>query len=231
MNKIQRPATHYSSRSGWLRASVLGANDGIVSTASLLIGIVAANIAREDIILAGTAAIVAGAMSMAAGEYVSVCSQEDVEKADMAREKYELEHNYDYELQELATIYRKRGLEAELAKAVATQLMAHDALAAHARDELGFTEQLSARPLQAALSSALSFVCGALLPMLFVLLLPSHWMIIGVACSSLFALAILGCLAAKVGGSPVLPALRRILFWGVLAMMVTAVIGRLFASG
>lgn len=224
----KRPEIHFSSRSGWLRAAVLGANDGIVSTASLLIGIAAAHAARDDIVLAGFAGLVAGAMSMAAGEYVSVSSQRDSEKADLQREQRELEHNREFELNELAVIYRQRGLDAALAKQVAEQLMAHDALAAHARDELGFSDQLKARPLQAAVTSALTFASGAALPLVLALLVPLHLLMPAVAAGSLVSLALLGALAAKAGGAPVLPAAARVIFWGTMAMLATAVIGSLF---
>lgn len=226
---LRRPETHFSARSGWLRAAVLGANDGIVSTASLIIGIAAAQGSQSDIMLAGLAGLMAGAMSMAAGEYVSVSSQSDIEKADLDRERKELQNNAEFEHYELAAIYRQRGLDAELANQVARQLMAHDALAAHARDELGFTEQLSARPLQAAVTSALTFASGALLPILLVMCctLNSLTMVV-VATGSLLSLAGLGALAARVGGAAVLPATARVVFWGAMAMIATAAVGSLF---
>jgi VIT1/CCC1 family predicted Fe2+/Mn2+ transporter len=222
---------HRSHRSGWLRASVLGANDGIVSTASLIIGVAAANAAQEQILIAGLAGLVAGAMSMAAGEYVSVSSQADTEKADLRLEAASLEENEDIERQELAEIYRQRGLDEELAEQVATALMAHDALGAHARDEIGITDTQAARPLQAAWSSATAFTVGAALP------LAAAWMITGgfqipvVAIASLVFLAILGGIAARAGGAPVVTGAFRVTFWGALAMMMTAAVGRMFGVG
>ena len=218
---------HYSERIGWLRASVLGANDGIVSTASLVVGIAAANTGRSEILIAAVAGLVAGAMSMAAGEYVSVSSQADTEKADLAREKQELATDDEAERKELANIYVKRGLDKELAARVAQQLMAHDALGAHARDELGLSETTMARPIQAALASAASFAVGAALPVLLVALTPVGGMILVVAVSSLLLLAILGAIAARAGGASMITGAARVTFWSALAMAATALIGKL----
>ncbi|MCB1566156.1 MAG: VIT family protein, partial [Xanthomonadales bacterium] len=197
---------HRSHRVGWLRASVLGANDGIVSTASLIIGVAAAGTSQEGFLLAGLAGLVAGAMSMAAGEYVSVSSQADTEKADLELERLSLEQNPEYEVQELADIYVQRGLDAELAKQVARQLMAHDALGAHARDEIGITDMATAQPIQAAISSAVTFTVGALLPLLAAWLLPTGYVLAGVSLLSLVFLAVLGGIAARAGGAPVVRA-------------------------
>jgi VIT1/CCC1 family predicted Fe2+/Mn2+ transporter len=222
------PERHYIHRIGWLRAAVLGANDGIVSTASLLVGVAAAGTSKVEILLAGTAGLVAGAMSMAAGEYVSVSSQSDTEKADLARERRELETNHEYERKELAGIYQKRGLDASLAQQVADQLMAHDALATHARDELGITEAQSARPIQAALASAATFSVGAALPLLIALISPLHLTIPAVAGSSLICLALLGVISARAGGARLLVGASRVTFWGALAMAATAAVGSFF---
>jgi len=216
---------HYSQRIGWLRAAVLGANDGVVSTASLIVGVAAAGTDRGAVLLAGIAGLVAGAMSMAAGEYVSVSSQADTEAADLAREREELETNEDYEREELARIYMARGLDAALAQQVSAQLMAHDALGAHARDELGLSEIHRARPLQAALASAASFAAGAVIPVIMAALLPVGRIAALVAAGSLLLLALLGGLAAGAGGARILLGAVRICFWGALAMGVTAVIG------
>jgi VIT1/CCC1 family predicted Fe2+/Mn2+ transporter len=221
---------HRTERIGWLRAAVLGANDGIVSTASLVLGVAAANAARGDVLLAGVAGLVAGAMSMAAGEYVSVRSQADTESADLRRERSELAADPEAEHRELAGIYVKRGLEQRLADQVATQLMAHDALGAHARDELGISETLTARPIQAALASAASFTAGAALPLLVVLMVPVGALTWGVAASSLAFLAALGAVAARTGGAPAATGAWRVAFWGALAMAVTAGIGALFGT-
>ena len=221
---------HRTDRIGWLRAAVLGANDGIVSTASLVLGVAAANVARGDVLVAGVAGLVAGAMSMAAGEYVSVRSQADTESADLARERNELAADAEAEHRELAGIYVKRGLEPTLAEQVATHLMAHDALGAHARDELGISETLSARPVQAALASAASFTAGAALPLLVVLMVPRGALILGVATSSLVFLAALGAVAARTGGAPVAVGAWRVTFWGALAMAITAGVGALFGT-
>jgi VIT1/CCC1 family predicted Fe2+/Mn2+ transporter len=221
---------HRTDRIGWLRASVLGANDGIVSTASLVIGVAAASAARGDIVIAGVAGLVAGAMSMAAGEYVSVRSQSDTEAADLARERSELAADAEAEHRELSGIYVKRGLTSALADQVATQLMAHDALGAHARDELGISETLSARPIQAALASAASFTAGALLPMIVVLAVPREALTFAVAGSSLVFLAALGAVAARTGGASAAKGAWRVAFWGALAMAITAGIGALFGT-
>jgi len=216
------------SRIGWLRAAVLGANDGIVSTSSLVLGVAASGATSQSILIAGVAGLVAGAMSMAAGEYVSVSSQADTENADLARERQELATMPAAEHAEMTAIYVERGLEPELASQVATQLMAHDALGAHARDELGISEMVTARPVQAALASAATFAVGAALPLLVVLLAPQPALIWAVAISSLLFLALLGALAAVTGGSPVLRATARVTFWGALAMALTAGVGALF---
>ena len=221
---------HRTDRIGWLRAAVLGANDGIVSTASLIVGVAAAGAGHAGILLSGVAALVAGAMSMAAGEYVSVHSQADTEQADLARERVELDKDPVAERRELAAIYVGRGLESGLAQQVAEQLMAHDALGAHARDELGISELLSARPIQAALSSAASFAVGALLPLAVTALAPEALLIPLVAGSSLAFLALLGAVAARVGGASALPGAWRVTFWGALAMAITAAVGMAFGA-
>ncbi len=219
---------HKSHRVGWLRAAVLGANDGIVSTASLIIGVAAASSAHEGILLAGAAGLAAGAMSMAAGEYVSVSSQSDAENADLAIEKKSLEQNVEFEKEELAQIYEGRGLEQVLAKQVAEQLMAHDALGAHARDEIGISETVSARPVQAALSSAGTFTIGAALPLAVAWVVPGSQLIPVVAVSSLVFLAFLGGVAARAGGASITVGAIRVTFWGALAMTLTAGVGRIF---
>ena len=221
---------HNTGRIGWLRAAVLGANDGIVSTASLLIGVAAADADRGAILIAGLAGLVAGAMSMAAGEYVSVHSQADTEKADLEREKRELAVDVEGEIMELAGIYVKRGLKPELAREVALQLMQHDALGAHARDELGISEITTARPLQAAMFSAVSFGIGAALPLAAAMISPIALMIPIVAISSLVFLALLGTVAARAGGASLSTGALRVLFWGAAAMAVTAMVGRLFGT-
>ena len=221
---------HRTDRTGWLRAAVLGANDGIVSTASLLLGVAAASASQASILLSGVAALVAGAMSMAAGEYVSVHSQADTENADLARERAELEGNPDAEHKELAAIYVTRGLTPELAQQVAQQLMQHDALGAHARDELGISETLGAQPVQAALASAASFAVGALLPLAVCALAPSRLLIPSVATTALFFLALLGAIAARAGGASLLIGAWRVTFWGALAMAMTAGVGALFGA-
>lgn len=224
------PEAHRSEHIGWLRAAVLGANDGIVSTASLIVGVAAANSSHQNILLTGVAGLVAGAMSMAAGEYVSVSSQADTENADLAREKKELENNIEFEKEELAQIYVGRGLKPDLAALVAEQLMAHDALGSHARDELGITEAFSARPIQAALASACAFAVGAALPLLMVLASsPSHLILI-VSITSLIFLVALGVVAARVGGANIWRGAFRVVFWGALAMALTAGIGLLFGA-
>ncbi len=219
---------HRGSRTGWLRAAVLGANDGIVSTASLMIGVGAASASQAELLLAGAAGLTAGALSMAAGEYVSVSSQADTEKADLARERAELAAQPELEQQELASIYVGRGLTRELATQVAAQLTAHGALDAHARDELGITEIAQARPVQAALASAASFAAGAALPLVTGLLVPLSYLIWAIALTSLVFLFGLGTLAARTGGAPPLKAALRVVFWGALAMAVTAAVGHLF---
>jgi VIT1/CCC1 family predicted Fe2+/Mn2+ transporter len=217
--------THLVERIGWLRAAVLGANDGIVSTASLILGVAAASAAKGDVLLAGTAGLVAGAMSMAAGEYVSVSSQSDTEQADMARESAELKAEPAAEESELAEIYVKRGLDPELAKRVARELMAKNALAAHAQDELGISQITTARPVQAAITSALSFSVGAVMPLLVVIVSPAHYVVPSVVASSLAYLAVLGAIGAKTGGADIVKATIRVTFWGAFAMAVTAGIG------
>ncbi len=229
MARIHREA-HRVDRIGWLRASVLGANDGIVSTASLVLGVAASNTPREAVLIAGVAGLVAGAMSMAAGEYVSVRSQADTEAADLARERAELAADVGAEERELASIYVKRGLEPGLARQVALQLMAKDALGAHARDELGITSVASARPVQAAMASAASFTTGAALPLAVAALVSSSALSGAVAASSLVFLATLGAIAARTGGAPILASAIRVTFWGALAMAVTAGAGALFGS-
>jgi vacuolar iron transporter family protein len=221
---------HFTQRIGWLRAAVLGANDGIVSTASLVVGVAAAEAGRRGVLIAGVAGLVAGAMSMAAGEYVSVSSQSDTEKADLTRERRELEASPERELEELQGIYVGRGLEPGLARSVAEQLTAHGALAAHARDELGLSEIHAARPVQAALASATSFAVGAALPLAAALIASPARTIVAVSASSLFFLAILGALAAGVGGASWLRGAARVAFWGALAMALTALVGRLFGT-
>ena len=227
---MKQESFHRTQHIGWLRAAVLGANDGIVSTASLVVGVAAAEAGRSGVLVAGVAGLVAGAMSMAAGEYVSVSSQADTEKADLAREKAELDEDHEKEVVELKHIYQKRGLDAALAEQVAVQLMEHDALGTHARDELGISEIMSARPLQAALASAGTFSAGALLPLLAVLAVPESRITASVSIASLLALAGLGMLSARIGGAPVWTATARVAFWGALAMGVTAVIGHWFGA-
>jgi VIT1/CCC1 family predicted Fe2+/Mn2+ transporter len=221
---------HSIGRVGWLRAAVLGANDGIVSTSSLVIGVAAAQATRGDILTAGVAGLVAGAMSMASGEYVSVSSQADAERAELERERRELARDPEYERRELTEIYAGRGLEPALARQVAEQLMEHDALEAHIRDELGITEPLRARPLQAALTSAGSFAFGAALPLLVAWLVTREDAIAGVSAASLASLALLGALAARAGGARPAVGAARVIFWGALAMALTAAVGRLFGA-
>jgi VIT1/CCC1 family predicted Fe2+/Mn2+ transporter len=225
---MKHSETHRSQHIGWLRAAVLGANDGIVSTASLIVGVASAHASHETILITGIAGLVSGAMSMAAGEYVSVSSQSDTEKADLDREREELASQPEHELDELTGIYIKRGLTHDLARQVAIQLTQHDALGSHARDELGLTELMGARPVQAALTSAATFAIGALLPLLVVFLLPTAQLLVGVAVMSLVFLALLGGIAAKVGGASVLAGVWRVTFWGALAMLATAGVGSLF---
>jgi vacuolar iron transporter family protein len=231
MVSLPKHSEHHSTdRMAWLRAAVLGANDGIVSTASLIVGVAAANMPRHTILITGLAGLVAGAMSMAAGEYVSVSSQADSENADLAREQQELNTNVEAEREELAGIYVERGLEPALAKQVALQLMAHDAIGAHARDELGISEAVRARPVQAALASAGTFSVGAALPLLMVVLVPNRLLIPAVSAASLLFLASLGALAARVGKASGWRGAFRVTFWGALAIAVTAAIGLLFGA-
>lgn len=221
---------HLVQRIGWLRAAVLGANDGVVSTASILVGVAAAGAGHQAIFVAGLAGLVAGAMSMAAGEYVSVSSQTDTEKADLARESRELAESWDAEVEELATIYEKRGVEPQTAQDVARQLMAKDALGAHARDELGITEVSSANPIQAALTSAATFTAGAALPLLAAWFASANAVILAVSIVSLVVLILLGALGARTGGASIWKGALRVTFWGVLAMLVTYGVGALFGT-
>ena len=216
---------HLVSRIGWLRAAVLGANDGLLSTASLIVGVAAASSSATSILIAGIAGLVAGSVSMAAGEYVSVSSQHDTEQADLARERAELKNRPEAELEELANIYVERGVAKDVAHVVANQLMAKDALLAHARDELGITEELTARPIQAALTSALTFAIGASAPLLVVLISPSAWLVYAVALTTLLFLAVLGAIGSSIGGSSILKGALRVTFWGALALALTAAIG------
>jgi VIT1/CCC1 family predicted Fe2+/Mn2+ transporter len=234
-NRVSRRKTmhnesHHGDRIGWLRAAVLGANDGLISTSSLVVGVASADPSRTAVLIAAVAGLVGGALSMAAGEYVSVSSQADTEKADLERERKELETDDESERKELTGIYEKRGLDPSLAKQVADQLMAHDALGAHARDELGLSELHTARPIQAALASAGTFAAGAALPMLMVLVSPVSYLAPVVAVSSLVFLAIMGGVAARVGGANVWIGAGRVTFWGALAMAITAAIGALFGT-
>ena len=221
---------HRIHHAGWLRAAVMGANDGIVSTASLVVGVAAAHADRPAVLIAGVAGLVAGAMSMAAGEYVSVSSQADTERADLEREKVELAENVEFEVRELRHIYERRGLDRDLAQQVAEQLMAHDALAAHARDELGITDTMRPRPLQAGLASAGTFAIGALLPLLAAAFAPAANVVWSVTAASLLALAGLGVLSARIGGARTWVATARIVFWVALAMALTAAVGRWFGA-
>ena len=222
--------THLVERIGWLRASVLGANDGIVSTASLIVGVAAASAATSEVLIAGVAGLVAGAMSMAAGEYVSVSSQSDTEQADLDRERKELETQPEFEREELTRLYTERGVEPDLARQVADQLMARDALGAHARDELGISAVTAARPIQAALTSAATFSVGAAMPLVMVLLMPRSFLVAGVSIASLVFLALLGGIGAQAGGANVIRATLRVTFWGALAMALTAGIGAIFGT-
>lgn len=226
--KMRHGEYHRVQHVGWLRAAVLGANDGIISTASLMMGIASAHAASNTILLTGIAGLVAGAVSMAAGEYVSVRSQADTEAADLAREKDELENQPEAELRELTEIYVSRGIERELAHQVAVQMMEHDALGAHARDELGISSLLAARPLQAALASAITFSVGAVIPLLVIMLVADKFLIVAIAGVSLFSLAILGGLAAKVGGAKVWLGAARVTIWGAIAMGLTGAVGHAF---
>ncbi|MFL0354912.1 VIT family protein [Erythrobacter sp. GH1-10] len=221
---------HAIERIGWLRAAVLGANDGIVSTASLMVGVAGAAADKPEVIIAGVAGLAAGALSMAAGEYVSVSSQSDTESADLARERHELATQPEAELAELTAIYEDRGLSSELARQVAEELTAHDALATHARDELAISDLTRARPLQAALASAGTFAVGAGLPLLVGVLVPLSQLTLAVVATSLLALAVLGALAARAGGAPIARPVARVVFWGALAMAVTFGVGSLFGT-
>lgn len=225
---IRHPERHYTNRIGWLRAAVLGANDGIVSTASLVVGVAAANTAKSGVLVAGVAGLVAGAMSMAAGEYVSVSSQADTEFADLAREQRELKEDRSSEQEELTQIYVKRGLTLTLARQVASQLMDHDALGAHARDELGLSDIHQARPMQAAIASAAMFAVGAALPLIVVVISPQSLLIPAVAASSLVCLALLGALSAQAGGANIAVGVARVTLLGALAMALTTAIGAVF---
>jgi VIT1/CCC1 family predicted Fe2+/Mn2+ transporter len=230
MSRLHLPETHLVARIGWLRAAVLGANDGIVSTASLIVGVAAAAATRNDVLIAGVAGLVAGAMSMAAGEYVSVSSQSDTEHADLARERKELSESPEFEREELAEIYVKRGVDKALALQVAQQLMAKDAISAHARDELGISEVTTARPVQAALTSAATFAVGAAMPLLAVVIAPPNALVPIVSVASLVFLALLGAVGARAGRANVWRATARVTFWGALAMALTAMIGKLFGT-
>ena len=227
---MKRESLHRVHHTGWLRAAVMGANDGIVSTASLVVGVAAAHADRPAVLIAGVAGLVAGAMSMAAGEYVSVSSQADTENADLEREKAELAEDVEFETRELTRIYQRRGLDQDLAHQVAVQLMEHDALGAHARDELGITDTRKPRPLQAGLASAGTFAIGALLPLLAVAFAPATRIASSVTAASLLALTGLGILSARIGGARVWVATARIVFWGALAMALTAAVGRWFGA-
>ncbi|WP_448956675.1 VIT1/CCC1 transporter family protein [Labrys neptuniae] len=230
MSRLSHSEIHMVHRIGWLRAAVLGANDGIVSTASLVIGVASAGAGQTAVLVAGLAGLVAGSMSMAAGEYVSVSSQADAEKADLAREARELRGNSQGELDELTQIYMERGLDEELARQVASQLMARDALGAHARDELGISEVVAANPVQAAIVSALTFAAGAVMPLIVVLLAPADHITLVVGAITLVALAVLGGLGASAGGAGVIKGAARVMFWGALAMAATAVVGKIFGA-
>lgn len=230
MVRASHPERHRTARIGWLRAAVLGANDGIVSTASLVVGVAAAGVGQHDILVTGVAGLVAGAMSMAAGEYVSVHSQADTEAADLSRERGELQMDPAAEQRELTAIYVTRGLQPQLAQQVAEQLMTHDALGAHARDELGISQTMSARPVQAALASAASFAIGAAMPLVVTALVPAQGLIPSVAAASLAFLAALGFTSARAGGASVLKGTWRVTFWGALAMAITAGTGALFGA-
>lgn len=222
---------HYTERSGWLRAAVLGANDGIISVTSLVIGIAASGASTHTVLVSCIAGLISGAVSMAAGEYISVKSQQDIEHADLKMEAYELHHNPEQELKELTKIYTQRGLEASLAAEVAKQLTAHNALQAHARDEIGIVEQTLAQPLQAACSSALSFALGALCPLLAIWVVPETWLQVGIGLVGVLSLAILGAIASYAGGSSMLKGASRVVIWGILAMLFSFWIGSLFDVG
>ena len=219
---------HLSNRNHWLRASVLGANDGLISTASLLVGVAAAGTSNQTLLLTGVAALTAGALSMAAGEYISVSAQADTEKADLDKELHELTHNPERELNELTKIYEKRGLNHVLAHQVAVALTEHNALEAHARDEIGLTDLSQAKPIHASVASGLSFIAGAILPIIGVLLLPMQSLLWSLSSLTVVGLVLLGVVSARLGGAPVIPATARVVIWGVLAMVATSLIGRLF---
>lgn len=219
---------HLSNRNHWLRAAVLGANDGLISTASLLVGVAAASTSSQTLLLTGMAALTAGALSMAAGEYISVSSQADTEKADLDKERHELTHNSERELIELTKIYETRGLDHGLAHQVAVALTEHDALEAHARDEIGLTDLSQAKPIHASVASGLSFIAGAILPIIGILLLPAQTLVWSLATLTIVGLALLGIISARLGGAPVIPATARVVIWGVLAMVATSLIGGLF---
>lgn len=219
---------HLSNRNHWLRAAVLGANDGLISTASLLVGVAAANPSHQTLLLTGVAALTAGALSMAAGEYISVSSQADTEKADLKKELYELTHNAERELIELTKIYETRGLDHTLAHQVAVALTEHDALEAHARDEIGLTDLSQAKPIHASIASGLSFIAGAILPIIGIMILPESTLVWSLATVTLIGLTLLGLVSARLGGAPIVPATTRVVVWGALAMLATSLIGRLF---
>lgn len=219
---------HLSNRNHWLRAAVLGANDGLISTASLLVGVAAAHPSNQTLILTGMAALTAGALSMAAGEYISVSSQADTEKADLEQEQHELTHNPERELFELTKIYVTRGLDHALAHQVAVALSEHDALEAHARDEIGLTDLSKAKPIQAAIASGLAFITGAILPIISILTLPAQSLVWSLALVTLVGLILLGVVSARLGGAPIIPATARVVVWGVIAMLATSLIGHLF---
>ena len=219
---------HLSNRNHWLRAAVLGANDGLISTASLLVGVAAANPSSQTLLLTGMAALTAGALSMAAGEYISVSSQADTEKADLDKELYELTNNAERELIELTRIYEQRGLDHVLAQQVAVALTEHDALEAHARDEIGLNDLSQAKPIHASVASALSFIVGAILPVIGIIVLPAPTLVWSLASLTVVGLILLGVVSARLGGAPVIPATARVVIWGVLAMVATSLIGRLF---
>lgn len=230
MSRSIHPERHYSSRNNWLRAGVLGANDGLISTASLLMGLVAGGTDGRTLVLSGIAALVAGAVSMSAGEYVSVSSQSDTERADLAKERQELDRNPEAELRELTSIYESRGLDHALARQVAEALTRHNDLQAHARDEIGLSETIDTNPLQAAWASALAFICGAILPVLVVVVLPVYVMLPALAISTLAGLASLGWLSARLGGAPVGRAVARLVGWGVIALLATYLVGDMASS-
>ena len=219
---------HLSNRNHWLRAAVLGANDGLISTASLLVGVAAASPSNQTLLLTGMAALTAGALSMAAGEYISVSSQADTEKADLRKELHELTHNAERELIELTKIYETRGLDHTLAHQVAVALTEHDALEAHARDEIGLTDLSQAKPIHASIASGLSFIAGALLPIIGIMILPESTLVWSLATVTLIGLTLLGLVSARLGGAPIVPATTRVVVWGALAMLATSLIGRLF---